>query len=193
MDKKKSMFKNFNDYCVETYGCPANRYVIPNETRVAGKYFLIQSFLRQHILYKMHSVDAKYSGQFSEFMITHSDWKFLQEIEGILRIFVDLISMKSQRDLPGFIALCWFQVAFTWAQILTADDSLCIDLNKNWKPSTLANKIPQVKIKRVKMQPRSHKLLERLDKEFTNYLPVPDSDMILSILIHPVMLGVGLP
>jgi hypothetical protein len=65
------------------------------------------------------------------------------------------------------------------------------DCSRNWTPATPPFKIPKTQMKRDNLQPDTMELLRRLDKEFTFYMPEPDSDQMISMIVQPVHVAMG--
>jgi hypothetical protein len=131
MDKlNKGQFERFNVVLHDIYQCDALKLVLPNETRVSGKYYMLQSLLRQLHLYQHFTQhDEAYGDYFSNMIFSEADLKFIQELEGVMRPF-NLLNIGAQSDTVGFIAYSWFTITFVRATIKLAPSFTMMDLKK---------------------------------------------------------------
>jgi hypothetical protein len=189
MDKRnKHRFERFNVVSNDIYQCDALKLVLPNETRVSGKYYMLQSLLRQHHLYQHFTQhDELYGPHFINNIFSESDLKFVQELDGVMRPF-NLLNIGAQSDTPGFIAFSWFTISFVRATIKLSPNFTMMDLKKRWPPSTNVDKIPQITRNREDLCANTITFIERIDKEFDHYFPQPDMDIRLALYFHPAAL-----
>jgi hypothetical protein len=186
MDKRnKHRFEQFNEISNDIYQCDSLKLVLPNETRVSGKYFMLQSLLRHHHLYQHYTQhDETYSPHFSNKIFSESDLKFVQELEGVMRP-LNLLNIGAQSDTPGFIAFSWFSIMFVRATIKLSLSFTMMDLKKRWTSKTHVDKIPQITQDRDDLSANTITFIERIDKEFQHYFPQPDMDMRLALYFYP--------
>jgi hypothetical protein len=188
MDKRnKHRFERFNVVSNDIYQCNALKLVLPNETRVSGKYYMIQLLLRQHHLYQHFTQHDETYGPFfgqNNNIFSEADLKFIQELEGDIRPF-NLLNIGAQSDQPGYIAFSWFTISFVQATISRRPSFTMYVLKKRWPPSTLVSKIPNITRDRSELSEHTLTFIARIEKEFDHYFPHPDMDMRLAVYCHP--------
>lgn len=193
MDKKaKKRFEEYNKTCNGIYGCPARRLELPNDTRVSGLYRLFVSFLRARHLICVCSNSCSFSDVITDFILTNHEWQVLAEFESILRT-MNALAMTSQRDDPGWIAFSWFEVTLSKAKLFSNNAVFKVfDTSVMWSPQSSTDEIPLITSRTEGLHEESKELLKRIKKEFDTYFPLPDSDQVIAMYIHPVMVSYGI-
>lgn len=191
MDKKaKKRFDELNEQSIAIFKCKALRLEIPNTTRVAGIHRMLESVLRSKHLLSIFQGSCSFREQLASVKISDDDWVVIAECEAILR-HLNVLAMESQRDGDGSIAFSWFQTACCRSRLEREKEFLVVDCSKNWTTESSFADIPKMKLKEENLSKIPLTMLHRLQKEFQQYLPEPDEDQILAMVLHPVMATQG--
>lgn len=102
MDKKnKSRFDELKLMSLDIWKCDCIKLVIPNATRVAGFYRMLQSLIRnKHLLENAQKSDSKHLKELADHALTENEWVGVAQIECILKQMTTL-NMDMQSDVPG--------------------------------------------------------------------------------------------
>ena len=152
------------------------------------------SFRNKRILDKIKLEEDEAVPGLDKLLLTNSEWADLADIESILQQ-VTVLNMNLQSDLPGKQSLTCYKI-FATVEKLFKQTNLSfdvIDVNQRWKPGTPFNKIDRKNISENQLGTAVKLLLERLKKEFDNYITKIDSDMKVAAMVNPVtkVLGLG--
>jgi hypothetical protein len=102
MDKKnKSRFSELKSLSNEIWKCDCIKLEIPNATRVAGFYRMLQSLIRnKHLLENAQNSDSKQLAELDDHALTECEWIGVAQIECILKKMTTL-NMDMQSDVLG--------------------------------------------------------------------------------------------
>jgi hypothetical protein len=102
MDKhNKSRFDDLKLLSNDIWKCDCIKLEIPNATRVAGFYRMIQSLLRnRHLLENAQNSDSRNLAELNDYALTEPEWVGVSQIECILKKMTTL-NMDMQSDIPG--------------------------------------------------------------------------------------------
>jgi hypothetical protein len=134
--------------------------------------------------------NCKDRSKFEDFVLTDGEWQFMAECEALLRT-ADLFAMSSQRDDVTSNVFAYFNVARTRAGISRIRELRVFNLAESWTPKTEIQHIQKVTIKKEDLMEDTQTLIQRLVKEYDYYFPAPDSDQLLMMAFHPVMVWSG--
>jgi hypothetical protein len=127
-------------------------------------------------------------------LLNDQEWQELAEIEAILRV-MNTLAMSSQREDPGWISFSWFEVVLAKAKLFSNKNPLKIfDTSVTWSPDVKIKDIPIIAVETDSplLSETAKTLISRINDEFKNYFPIPDSDQLIAINVHPVMVSMGL-
>jgi hypothetical protein len=191
MDKKsKGRFPEYNAMCMQFLQCEANVLEIPNETRVSGTYKMYLSALRSRRIIVLFLNNCKDPKKFEDYVLTNHEWQFVAECEAVLRE-ADVLAMKSQEDDVSSNVFAYFMVAKTRAAIRRIKSLKVFNLNESWTPKTPVEDIPKIAITKNDLMEETQFLITRLIIEYDRYFPHPDSDQLLMMMFHPIMVNSG--
>lgn len=191
MDKKsKQRYDRYIKFCKDHFKSEAIKLLVPNETRVSGVFTMYQSAIRSRKLINLYCSRSTDAPLFSDLLLNDTDWIFIAETYSILQT-TNLIAMTSQEDNVDSNCFSYYQVSQARHLLKTSKSYNIIDLCDHWTPETEVIKIPKVTRKREQLLPCSQKLIDRLVSEFDRYFPSPDSDQIMMMVLHPVMVWSG--
>ena len=171
--------------------CDANKLDIPNKTRVSGSYKMYLSALRSRKLIFFLLNNSKDQAKFQDVVLSNTEWQFMAETEALLRT-ADILAMHSQKDDVTSNVFLYFFVARTRAAISRIKELRVYSLDESWTPKTTIEDIPKVKINKEDLMEETKTLIDRLVREFNRYFPQPDSDQLLMMVMHPIMVWSGL-
>ncbi len=194
MDRKvKKRFEDMNNLSMMTYSCSCVHLEIPNATRVAGFYLMIQTILRNMpLLKKLEKSQPSSMTDLPNLSLTPEEWVDVSEIEAILRK-VTKLNMKLQSDMPGRQALTCYEIYLAVETLFNDPEGFnVIDLNNYWTPGNTFEQIPTTKYPTSQFGNVGKLLLERMQIEFNNYLANMDSDMKVAAMLHPVSHKLGM-
>jgi hypothetical protein len=218
MDKKsKTRFEDLKKISNDIWNCDCSKLEIPNATRVAGFYRMLQSLLRnKHVLENAQKSNSQ-NLELDKYALTDDEWVAVSQIECVLKKMTTL-NMNMQSDIPGKLlsiqmfvqnisflqcnfyfniigrqGLALYEIVVTKAALFSGDNEYnTIDVSKPWRPDTNYDKLPRIKVKDDDFGDVAKTLLERLRKEFDHYLTSLDDDMKVMTIVHPVGAGLGL-
>jgi hypothetical protein len=191
MDKKaKGRFRELNKLCQEYLQCEANKLEIPNETRVSGTYKMYLSALRSRRIIILYLTNSKDNQRFQDVVLSNFEWQFVAETEALLRAS-DILAMQTQKDAVNSNIFSYFYIAKTRGIIKRINQLQVFSLDKSWTPKTKVEDIDKVLIKKEDLMDETKTLMERLIVEFDKYFPQPDSDQLLMMSLHPIMVKLG--
>jgi hypothetical protein len=182
--RNKKIFEDYTKICKDTFQSKSVRFMLPNETRVSGKYIMIQSLLRQHRAFVHFTTDhaSPHKTKFSAIRFEERDWIYIQEMEGIMS-GMGVVTLGTQTDQPCYISYCWYQVQYVRSTAERGEGFSLMNLKKTWAPDTPLHMIPVEYRKRQDLLPESIIFLKRIVRECDFYLKEPDGDMRLSIFL----------
>jgi hypothetical protein len=191
MDKKaKGRFKEYKAMCQEYLHCNCPKLELPNDTRVSGVYRMYQSALRSKKMIVLYVSNSKDSTKFQESVLSQKDWQQIAETESLLRN-MDVLAMSSQKEGCTSNVFSYYYVARARTCISKLKYLDVYDLDESWTPATPTERIPLKRLRREDLLDETKELIERFDSEFEKYFPYPDTDQILMMMLHPVMLWSG--
>jgi hypothetical protein len=191
MDKKsKGRFNKYKEYCKTRLGVDVVRFALPNETRVGGVYLMYGSALRSRKTLMQYCNNSAEAIQYEDIKLTELEWIQLAETYAILGT-ARTLSLLSQQESADSNCFSYFQVASARYAICKQVDIKMLDMNVFWDPDTDQDKLPTTKKLRTDLTKETNELIERFDKEFQRYFPKPDSDQLIMMVFHPVMVWKG--
>ncbi len=191
MDKKaKNRYKEYVKICRTFLHALPNKLELPNETRVSGTFKMYLSALRSRDAIVLFLNNSKDKAKFGELILSNEEWQFMAECEALLR-HVDVLAMRSQKDDVNTNVFSYYNVAMTRAAIKRIKELMVMNLDKTWKPKWTEKNIPKIKITKEELMDDTKVLINRLVKELNFYFPNPDSDQILMMVFHPIMVWGG--
>lgn len=187
MNKKvKQRYDRYVLYCQEVFKMDVIKLLVPNETRVSGVFTMYQSAIRSRKLINQYCTRSSDANVFTKLLLDDADWVFIAETYAILQN-TNLLAMTTQQDNIDSNCFSYLQVAKARYLLKTNDTYNVVDLTDHWTPDTDISKIPIVSKLTTSMLPSSQKLLTRLVTEFDKYFVEPDSDQIMMMVMHPIM------
>jgi hypothetical protein len=182
----KRVFEHYLKICREQFQSGGLKFLLPNETRVAGKYLMIQSLLRQHRAFKyLTNYDEEFKERFSNINFTKYNWAFIQEMDGVMKK-MGVLTIGTQTDQVGYILFCWYAAMLVRSTASSLKFFPLMKMTEKWDPDTPINDIPLCKRERKDLTPDTIIVLSRIVAECDRYLPKPDSDMRLAVYFNPV-------
>jgi hypothetical protein len=193
MNKKtKNLFKKYQTYCKDVLHCATNRLEIPNDTRVSGVFRMYESLLRsKHALTKFCTLSDE-KEKFKDILLSDEDWKFLAQTYSILQV-MNVVAMCSQKDSVDMNCFSFFVVVQARFLLTTKKVFTVPKLSEYWEPTSPMKEIPSNDLEAAQLLEDSRTLLKRFQLEFDHYFVSPDSDQILMMVFHPLMLRKGFP
>jgi hypothetical protein len=194
MDKhKKSRFEELKKISTDNWKCDCCKFEIPNVTRVAGFYRMLQSLIRnKHLIDLALTYQSEQLHELQEFALTDAEWIGVVQIECILQKMTAL-SMNMQSDIPGRQGLALYEIILTKEALFNADNNYdVIDITKRWRPDVRYDQLPRNKVNEKEFCNVASTLLAKLKKEFEYYLTELDLDMKVMTMVHPVAAGLGI-
>jgi hypothetical protein len=94
-------------------------------------------------------------------------------------------------EQAGFNCFAYFCVKKWCRELKTFKPIYCFDVRSAWVPNCAIADILIIKINRNMLMKDTHVFVDRLVKEYNEYFPEPDSDMVLMMLVHPLMVWGG--
>jgi hypothetical protein len=191
MDKKaKGRFIKYKDYCRDNLGIEARKLELPNDTRVSGVFAMYESALKSRKCINMFCNNGVDQSLYRELMLNDLDWIRMSETYSILKITNEL-SKYSQEDNVDANCFSYYHVASAKYYITQLKSIKVFDLSAHWTADIDVTKIPQIQKTRDELNEETKKLIDRFKIEFDKYFPRPDSDQLLMMLFHPVMVWAG--
>ena len=188
MDKqKKNRYAEIKKICESVFHCECVQLELPNVTRVAGFYRMIQSCIRnKYLIEALKTRGQKLLPEICNLSLTDSEWIDVVEIESILKE-VTILNMNLQSDNPGRQALTCYEILKT-KQILFQEkpEFEVVDLSDPWNPDVSFDNLPRTSYNTDRMGNIALTFLSRLKKEVETYLSHIDSDMKAACLLNPV-------
>jgi hypothetical protein len=99
--------------------------------------------------------------------------------------------MQSQQDSADSNCFSYFQVATTRYAICKQPIITMLDMSNMWDPCTEISKLPMMKKERRNLSDKTVGLIEQLDKGFNRYFWKPDSNQLIMMVFHLVMVWMG--
>jgi hypothetical protein len=103
----------------------------------------------------------------------------------------DLLAHTSQQDGIDSNCLTYFFVATARHAITSSAIYNVIDISQLWNPDISLNKIQTISKRKEELLPETITLINRLENEFGKYFPKPDTDQIMMMVFHPIMVWNG--
>jgi hypothetical protein len=192
MDKRaKGRFKEYNNISMKYLRIKALKLEIPNETRVSGIYNMFLSALRSRKLIVIFLDTCKEPAKFADVELSDVEWQFLAECEALLRT-MDVLAMNSQKDDVTGCVFSYFYVARSRFLMKKISMLNVVDLSKNqWTHKDDFDCIPKILTPIEDLQADTLTLIKRFEVEFQRYFPHPDSDQVMMMVFHPIMIWRG--
>ena len=111
----------------------------------------------------------------------------MSECEAVLRT-ANILAMKY--DVMSY-CFSYFKVAKTRAVIERITNLSVFDFDASWTPKTKVEDIKKKIININDCMKDTKTLIKRLLVEFNKYFPNPDSDQLLMMIFHPIMVRHG--
>lgn len=191
--KSKKIFHEISEVAESTWNVKALKLVVPNETRVSGCYAMFVSLVRaKPLLFLVRdNLSSKYRDAFEKVMLNKESFQLMAEFVEVMKT-TNILSMKVQKDEPGELAFAWYEVALARNTLSDEDNRFeVIDVGSTWKPDTPLPQLPRAKLKRSMLHPTTQTFIDRLLTEFKTYFPKPDSDQLVAMKLHPLMVWAG--
>jgi hypothetical protein len=188
--KAKARVQAYFKICKEVLNCKALVLQLPNVTRVAGFYIMVLSALRSKYLLTLFVYNSKFTDILLPLNLSPDEWQQTAEYESVLR-HMNVLAMEVQKDDPAAVAFTWLEISICRQQLVSRKSFRVFDLNRKWTPQTPVKDIPRTSLKREDLQQNTQQLLTRLEKEFERYFSEPDSDQLMSMILHPIMVAMG--
>jgi hypothetical protein len=188
--KSKQRYERYGTFCKEQYRCDTVKLVVPNETRVSGVYAMYQSAIRSKKLIHSFTTRSTDKDVFTAMVLNDNQWQHIAETYAILQT-TNILAMTSQQDSIDSNCFSYFQVANARHLLRTNFTFNVVDLSEHWTTDTDVKKLPCVQKTKNMLLPASSQLIDRLVKEFDRYFPEPDSDQLMMMVLHPVMVWSG--
>jgi cell fate (sporulation/competence/biofilm development) regulator YlbF (YheA/YmcA/DUF963 family) len=191
MDKKaKGCFKEYKAMRKQYLHCNGQKLELPNDARVSGVYRMYQSALRSKKMIVLFVNNSKDLEKFTDCILSAKEWQQVAETEALLRN-MDVLAMSSQQEGCTSNVFSYFYVARAQTCISKLKFLDVFDLEENWTPATQLHQIPIKRMQKDDLLQETKTLFERFDAEFEKYIPYPDTDQIMMMMLHPVMLWSG--
>jgi hypothetical protein len=191
MDKRaKGRFKEYTGISMKFLRLKALKLEIPNETRVSGIYNMFLSVLRSRRLLVIFLDTCKEPEKFADVELTPDEWQFLAECEALLRT-MDVLAMNSQKDDVTGCVFSYFYVARSRFLMRKIDMLKVIDISKQYTHKDDFDGIPKILTPLENLQEDTRTLIKRFEVEFQRYFPHPDSDQLMMMVFHPIMIWRG--
>lgn len=192
MDKRsKNKFVKYIEYCLKELQIEVNKLEIPNDTRVSGVFYMYESILRPRKCIMMFCTVSSERAVYKDLNLDDYDWQLLAETHAVLKV-MNILAMTSQQQSVESNCFSYYHVVNARFYLRTSTEFEVFDLSKDhWLPTTDINKIPTVVMLKEDLMSSTQKLIDRFEDEFQNYFAEPDSDQILMMVFHPLMIWMG--
>jgi len=187
MDKKSKQWWINVVRIAKCFKMMATKLEIPNLTRVSGFYRMLISVLRMKTVLQVLPSDAYFSKDFKDKALTAEEWSSVAEFEAVLH-HANVLAMESQREQPGQLAFSWIEVSLAQHKLKNLEVLKVIDTSR----AVSSSSEPRIEVPKANIQPITVNLLDRFERQFVNYFPHPDSDQIIAMMVHPVVISLGL-
>jgi hypothetical protein len=192
MDKhKKQRYQLYHDYCKLNLKVDVRKLYIPNDTRVSGIFYMYESVLKSRKCIKFYVTGSTEKSFYLNLKLTEPEWQLVAETHAVLKV-MNVLAMTSQKESIDSNCFSYYSVANARYFVESKRKLKVIDLGANWNPSCEVSKLPMVNMQLENLRPETQTLIERLVKEFDHYFRGPDSDQIMMMIFHPVMVWRGL-
>lgn len=188
--KAKSRFLKYKEYCKSRLSIDVIRFSLPNDTRIAGVYYMYTSALRSRKPLIQYSSNSAEAIQYQDIKLTELEWIQLAETHAILSIAHNL-AMQSQQESADSNCFAYFHVATARYSICKQAELLIVDLSILSDPSIEVDKLPMIKTSKNQLSVETQELIQRFETEFNRYFEKPDSDQVMMMICHPVMIWSG--
>jgi hypothetical protein len=138
----------------------------------------------------MFVLRAEQADRLRDAELSDHDWQFMAETEAVLTA-TGILAMKTQKQSVNSNILSYYLVAETRARLRNARSFKVIDCGQTWGPDTRIEDLPRTRLNIGELSQSTQTLITRFETEFNNYFPEPDSDQLLMMSFHPVMVNVG--
>jgi hypothetical protein len=176
--------------CHKYLHCNAPKLELPNDTRISGVHRMNQSALCSKKMIVLFVGNSKDSVKFQDSNLSPTEWHQIAETELLLRN-MDILAMSSKQEGCTSNVFSYYYVARARTCIAKFKFLDVYDLDKSWSPDTPTDRIPLKRVPRESLLEKTKVLIDCFDSKFENYLPYPDTDQILMMMLHPVMLWSG--
>jgi hypothetical protein len=191
MDKRsKNKFTKYIEYCSKELQIEVNQLVLPNDTRVSGVYLMYESVLRSRKCIMMFCTVSSERAVYEKIRLDDYDWQLLAETHSILKV-MNILAMTSQQQSVESNCFSYYHVVSARYYLKSSTEFPVLDFKENWLPTTDITKIPTKMVSKENLLETTNELINRFDKEFSNYFKEPDSDQILMMVFHPLMVWFG--
>lgn len=123
--------------------------------------------------------------------LSEQDWQSVAETHAVLKT-MNVLAMTSQKESVDSNCFSYFSVASARFFVESKKKLKVVDITATWNPSCSVSKLPMITMELEHLLPDTRYLMERLVKEFDHYFKGPDSDQIMMMVFHPVMVWRGL-
>lgn len=190
--RKKSIFLKYKNYCKVELGSEALRLEIPNDTRVSGVFRMYESILRAKTSLNAFCKNSEdHQDQFVGLLLTNEEWQDVAETHAILKLF-NVVALTSQQESVDSNCLSYLQIQIARFYISCEETFSVINIQKQWKPNLDIDLIPMNTLGKHQLSSNSINLINKLKYELRHYFKQPDSDVLMMMVYHPIMVKGGI-
>jgi hypothetical protein len=188
--KQKHIFKKYTDYCKQLFNYNVIKLEIPNDTRVSGVFRMYDTLLRSKHAIVNYCTYGNDKRLFNDLMLSDDEWQMVAETHAVLKI-TNLLAMSSQTQSVDQNCMSFFNVHTARYLLTTKEQFRVVQLKRINSPTTLMKDNKYDNCKTTGLLDFTNQLINRFHIEFDNYFKEPDSDQILMMVFHPLMMRAG--
>lgn len=190
--RKKNIFLKYKSYCLAQLGSEVLRLEIPNDTRVSGVFRMYESILRAKcsLTYFCKNSD-EHQELFEDLLLTNAEWQDVAETHAILKLF-NVVALTSQQQSVDSNCLSYLQIQIARFYISCEETFSVINIQQSWKSNTDIDLIPINMLGKHQLSANSINLIDKLKYELRRYFAQPDSDVLIMMVLHPLMVKGGI-
>jgi hypothetical protein len=187
----KKRYIQYHDYIRLNLKQEVRKLYIPNDTRVSGIFYMYESVLRSRKCIHFYLTGSSEKEFYRKLQLSETEWQLVAETHAVLKV-MNVLAMTSQKETVGSNCFSYYSVANARYFVESKKKLKVLEIFGNRYPSTEISKWPMVNMTIEQLKPDTQMLIERLVKEFDHYFKGPDSDQVMMMVFHPVMVWRGL-
>ncbi len=192
MNKKcKKRYQNYKRYCMDNLQCETTKFIIPNDTRMSGVCNMFESILRSKKCLSFYTMNSRDAHLYNGYTLRDEEWVAINEFYSILNLTKEL-TVNCQSDHVDNNCFAYYHVAKVRHTLITAKEFKILNFQESWTPTTdISSSTILIDIKRENMLQTTQTLIARLVNEYNLYFKALDSDQIMMMILHPIMVWKG--
>ena len=138
----------------------------------------------------MFCANNNYSTHFVGNEISAEEWRILAEVVSVLH-GIHVLVFQSQTDTCCAISTAWIECMVARHKLINQVSYVVADIEKSWTPFDSLESLPTKTVDTNSLSATTKKLIDRMKLEFTRYVPSPDNDMLMAMLLNPPIAQFG--